>query len=175
MSISAIYCEACIGCKTEWSDGSSNSCHEHCYEYQQWKNPQKTVYLGGAIDKVSPEFATVWRGAAKKFLVDHEFLVLDPTEAKNLSHPNINTSMYTPEQIVTADLDMIRRSNIVLAEISRKDIPYHGTSCELVYAYQWGKEIIVWGDCHSYWIRYHASKIFPELEKALWYIVRGGQ
>lgn len=132
-----------------------------------------TIYLAGAIDKVPPEFATVWRKAASKALRDAGFTVLDPTEGKDLFAPGVNTTVYTPEQIVESDLAAIKKADVILAEISRKDIPYHGTSMELAYAHQWGKLIYVWGGCKSYWIRYHATHIFDKMEDGLEHLLYG--
>ena len=129
-----------------------------------------TIYLAGAIHHVPPEFATTWRRAVTQALSDR-FNILDPTADKDLYDPDINTKVFTPEQIVTADLDMIFRADTILAEMSRTDIPYHGTSMELAYAYNWKKQIIVWGGCQSYWVRYHATKIFDQMEDALTYIL----
>ncbi len=131
-----------------------------------------TIYLAGAIDKVPPEFATTWRRAATKAL-EHKYRILDPTAGKDLFAPGVNTDVYTPAQIVESDLAAIKRAHIILAEISRKDIPYHGTSMELVYGRQWGKTIYVWGGCRSYWVRYHATQIFKDMEGALVHLLYG--
>lgn len=165
------YCEACIGCKKVWSADMKTSCHNFCEEYQKWKHPFATVYLGGAIDKVPPEFALGWRKEATKVLKEHGFAILDPTAGKDLYAPTANISSFTPEYIVTTDLTMIETSDILLIEISRKDVPYHGTSMEIVYAYQWGKKIFVWGGSMSYWVRYHADQVFITMEDALDHIV----
>ena len=125
-----------------------------------------TIYLAGAIDKVPPEFALTWRRQATEAL-QHKYKILDPTADKDLYLPGVNTDYFTPAQIVTADLDMIQTADIILAEISRKDIPYHGTSMELVYAHNWQKLIYVWGGCKSYWIRYHSTQIFDGLPDAI--------
>jgi len=131
-----------------------------------------TIYLAGAIDKVPPEFATTWRQAATKVL-EGRYRILDPTAGKDLFLPNVNTDYYTPAQIVESDLAAIKKSDIILAEISRTNIPYHGTSIEISYAHQWGKSIYVWGGCQSYWIRYHATQIFDELADALEHLLYG--
>jgi nucleoside 2-deoxyribosyltransferase len=131
-----------------------------------------TIYLAGAIDKVPPEFATTWRQAATKTL-EYKYNILDPTAGKDLFAPGVNTEIYTPQQIVESDLAAIMRSDIILAEVSRTDIPYHGTSMEIAYAYNQGKTIYVWGNCRSYWIRYHATQIFDELADALEHLLYG--
>ena len=115
------------------------------------------IYLAGAIDKVSPEFATGWRKYAAGQLTGCE--ILDPTGKIG--------GTYKPAEVVEPDLAMIKQADIVLAEISRDDIPYHGTSMEIAYAYFWNKTIYVWGGCKSYWVRYHADEVFDTLDEAL--------
>jgi len=131
-----------------------------------------TVYLAGAIHHVPPEFALEWRRQATEALKRY-YRILDPTADKDLYQPDVSVSVYTPEQIVTSDLKMIKKADIILAEISRTDLPYHGTSMELSYAYQWGKTIYVWGGCQSYWVRYHATQIFDNLADALSHLLNG--
>ncbi len=130
----------------------------------------QTIYLAGAIDKVPPEFATTWRRQATKAL-EHKYRILDPTAGKDLYAPGVNTEVYTPKQIIESDLTAIKQADIILAEISRRDIPYHGTSMELAYGHQWDKKIYVWGGSRSYWIRYHSTQIFDELAEALDYLL----
>lgn len=129
-----------------------------------------TIYLAGAIDNVPPEFATTWRRKATKAL-EHKYNIIDPTVGKDLFAPGVSTDVYTPAQIVESDLAAIKRADIILAEVSRTDIPYHGTSIEVAYAYRWGKTIYVWGGCRSYWIRYHATEIFEFVVDAIRYLL----
>ena len=133
----------------------------------------KTVYLAGAIHHVSPEEAIGWRKVAREALEAAGFKVFDPTDGKNLGIPGINTTYYTPAEIVEKDKAMIDRSDYVLMEIARTVIPYHGTSMECLYAWERGKPVIVWGGCRSYWVRYHATKIFDDLESALAELIKG--
>lgn len=130
----------------------------------------KTVYLAGAIDHVSPAFAIGWRQDATKRLEAADYAVLDPTDGKNLYDPNVNISTYTPKQIVETDKAMIDRADILLVEMSRKDIPYIGTSMEILYAWERGKQVYVWGGPQSYWVRYHATKVFLTLKETLDYL-----
>ena len=158
----------CIKCNNSWSAGMHTSCADVCPEYAAWRG--KTVYLAGAIAHVTPDFATSWRRDATERLTAAGYTVLDPTQGKDLHAPGVNETVYTPKEIVEADLDMIRRADIVLAEVSKKDVPYHGTSMELVYARMWGKRIIVWGGSKSYWVRYHSERVFLTLHEALDYL-----
>ncbi len=128
-----------------------------------------TIYLAGAIHHVPPEFAISWRREATKQL-ERYYDILDPTADKDLYQPDVNTTVYTPEEIVSADINMILRSHIILAEITRKDIPYHGTSMELAYAFGQDKHIVVWGGCESYWVRFHSDVIVQSLSEAVEYL-----
>ncbi len=170
------YCKACLNCKKHWRSDSKTSCHEFCKEFQEWRYPKNGVYLAGSIDRVSAEFALEWRKKAKLFLEEHGYLVLDPTEGKDLYKHNIDRKNYTKEtaweQIVLPDLAKIKRASFLLVEISKKDCPYHGTSMELVYGSLWGKTIVVWGDVKSAWVIYHSTIILPTLGDALEYIVK---
>lgn len=125
------------------------------------------IYLAGAIDHVSPEFALNWRKQATEVLKQAGYEVLDPTASKDLFDPEANTNRYTPKYIVETDKAMIDQADILLAEISKSNIPYIGTSMEILYAWERGKRVIVWGGSKSYWIRYHASLIFDDLESVL--------
>ncbi len=128
-----------------------------------------TIYLAGAIHHVPPDFALSWRREATKQL-DRYYDILDPTADKDLYRPDVNTSVYTPEEIVTADLNMILKSHIILAEITRTDIPYHGTSMEICYGASQNKHIVVWGGCESYWVRFHSDVIVQSLSEAVDYL-----
>jgi nucleoside 2-deoxyribosyltransferase len=128
------------------------------------------VYLAGAIDHVPPSFAVKWRQDATSRLEAIGYEVLDPTEGKDLYHPAVNTDLYTPKQIVESDKAMIDRADILLVEMSRKDIPYIGTSMEILYAWERGKQVYVWGGPQSYWVRYHATKVFLTLKETLDYL-----
>lgn len=164
------FCEACLTCKKHWAADSKTTCHDVCEEYQKWKNPFETVYLGGAIDKATPEFATEWRKEATIILQKHNFKVLDPTAGKDLYNLPPMTSTYA-NQIVNSDLKMINESDILLIEMSRIDMPYHGSSMEMVYGYLANKKQFVWGGCTSGWVIYHADQIFLKMEEALSHII----
>lgn len=127
------------------------------------------IYLAGAIHHTSPDFATKWRQDVKEALQER-YNFLDPTADKDLNIPGVNETYYTPEQIVTADLDAIDKADIVLVEVSRTDIPYHGTSMEIFYASNSGKTVYVWGGCKSYWVRHFADRIFDNLRDAVEYL-----
>lgn len=130
------------------------------------------VYLAGAIHHVHPDFATRWRRDATARLTRAGHETLDPTVGKDFDHPGVNTTLYTPQQIVEADKAMIDRADVLLVEMSRSDVPYIGTSMEILYAWERGKHVVVWGGSESYWVRYHAARNFLTLHEALSYLER---
>ena len=133
----------------------------------------RVIYLAGAISGVTVEEATKWRQTAGDILMAAGYGVFNPTDDKDLTHPAANTELYTAEAIVETDLAMIQRSDIILAEASRTDVPYWGTAMEIRYAYEHGKQIVVWGAKKpSYWLQYHATRIFETLDGALGFIVQ---
>ncbi len=133
------------------------------------------VYLAGSIDRADPEFAVGWREEATKVLNKYGIDTHNPLRDFNLKDYSIDSTAYTKStaynEIIKPDLDMIQSSDIILAEISRVDIPYHGTSMELVYGSIWDKSIYVWGGCKSSWVIYHADKVFATMDDAIAHIL----
>ena len=134
--------------------------------FDRARDTRQTIYLAGAMHHVEPGFALAWRGMATKIL-QHRYEILDPTANKDLYAPDVHTLQYLPEEIVHADLAMIDQADIILAEVSRTNVPYHGTSIEIATAYRNGKVVYVWGGCQSYWIRYYSTQVFADLNAAL--------
>lgn len=70
-----------------------------------------------------------------------------------------------PEEIVTNDLRLIESADMVIAILD--DVPTYGTIMEMVYAHQMNKPIfcvVLNGHETNPWLRYHATKIFKQLE-----------
>ena len=92
--------------------------------------------------------------------------------------PGVNDTVYTPEEIVEADLDMVMQADVVLVDwryvpINRTDgyrDPLRvGTICEVKHAHDHGKRVIAFGTLRrGYWIRYHIKEWYDTLEEALW-------
>ena len=167
-----IFCRHHPGCNKYFYADRNTNCAEFCEDYNK-----KYVYLGGAIDRVPHTFSLGWRAKARKILEENGFAVLDPTEGKALADHDIDTINHTKEtaktQIVDPDLAKISKANILLMEISKSDVPYHGTSMELVYGHMWGKINYVWGGCKSSWVIHHSEKVFVTLDEALKHITKG--
>lgn len=124
------------------------------------------IYLAGPIDALTQKEAEEWRIYASRVFMKWDIECINPLRGKNVD----NT--YTPNEIVHRDLYDIRRADILLANYMRKGVPYIGTSMEIVYAHSWGKPVIVTTDwCDSYWLKYHATAILDNLDKAIEYIL----
>jgi nucleoside 2-deoxyribosyltransferase len=136
----------------------------------------KTVYLVGPIDNLSPQEATAWRQRAKLLLNAAGFKVVDPTQGKDLEAYYRDPGLYLPGDIVPTDLRDIERADILLVDASR-DCACWGSGAEVYHGFICNKQIIAWGvakESASMFLRYFANRMFPELDRALEYIVSGG-
>ena len=162
-------------CADKWYAENDVNCTAYCKQHKH------VLYLAGPIDCVTPEWATEWRRTVRDALP--QWTVLDPTAGKDLHAPGVNDTVYTPEEIVEADLDLVMQAEVVLVDWreamwrhSVTNRPYIlskqplrvGTVMEVVYAYQWGKRIITFGGLRrGYWIRYHVWEHYGTLDEAL--------
>ena len=156
-------------CADKWYAENDVNCTAYCDKHKP------VLYLAGPIDGVTPEWATDWRRKVRDALPN--WTVLDPTAGKDLYAPGVNDTAYTPKEIVEADLAMVRQADVVLVDWREtwQSIKYFpsppvrvGTVMEVVYAYQWGKRIITFGNLRrGYWIRYHVWEHYGTLDEAL--------
>ena len=123
-----------------------------------------TVYLAGPIGDIGSGEAIGWRLHAGEVLKKAGFHVIDPLDGKDPRRFD-----YDPAWIVGTDLASVDRSDIILADISREGASYIGTAIEIRYAWEKVKYIYTWGKAkqNSYWLRYHATKMFDTLPLAL--------
>jgi hypothetical protein len=148
------------------------------------------LYTCGPIDGVTPEWATDWRRLVKDSLPT--WTVLDPTEGKDLHAIGVNDSLYTPDEIVEADLAMVKRADVILmdwrklddgqlvaiinkyidGESDYLDMPLGvGTICELWEAHRTGKQVVSFGTLRcGYWKRRATDKHFDTLTEAIEYL-----
>ena len=147
---------------------------------------KKVIYLAGPIDKVSPKWATEWRKKATEVLESKNCRVLDPTSGKNLNLPGVNDNVYTPKQIVEADIKAIDKAHVVIVDwrklpllkrlwnfitTGHSDPMWVGTSMEVMHAHRTGKFIYTFGTMRKgYWIRHHADLFFYSLDDVLRFI-----
>ncbi len=126
------------------------------------------VYLSGPIAGCSLEEIHDWREAFKT-LYGAEFC-LDPARRV---YGDDGANWERTDEIVENDLDDISNSDVSLIYYSR---PTAGTLIENMYAYNWGKTIIVvCKDAEVYknlspWIIYHATQVTSNFKAAISFI-----
>jgi nucleoside 2-deoxyribosyltransferase len=125
------------------------------------------IYLAGPIGQRSLNDANSWRKEATNYLAYHNIGVLNPLRGKTEE----NRPYYTPGEIVTRDKQDIINSNAILVYWPEREIS-NGTAMEIEFAFENDKMILFVGDWaqKDIWIKYHATKIFHNLESALNYI-----
>lgn len=126
-----------------------------------------TVYLAGSIDgHACLEDAKTWRDEAAEVLVKAGYKVLDPLRWPADTYQDSGAIM----QRNTVDIFM---SDIVLTEMDNPAMSYIGTGIDIFQAYQFGREIILWGGANrgSHALKCYAPVRYETLGDALNYLV----
>lgn len=130
----------------------------------------KTIYLAGTSKKGN-SFALEWRKEATQKLNRMDISTINPFRNKVITQDG---ELYTPNEIITRDLWDIRRSDLVLAEMTQDDCAYIGTSMEIIAASKfYDKPVVVWASdkiATHYWIRALAVHISNDLDECIEYI-----
>lgn len=124
------------------------------------------VYLAGSINGHSIWAKAVnWRLNTAITLETLGYQVFNPLRGRKPEDQNSN-------DIVERDLQDITKADILLVEMDHKDKAYIGTAMEIRYAWERGKEIVIWGQANkeSHWLKYHATAWFDDLDQALDYL-----
>lgn len=130
----------------------------------------KKIYLAGTGRK-GEDFAQEWRVIATERFTAMGIECIDPFRGKKITQ---RCEIYSPNEIVTRDLWDIRRSDLVLAEMTQFNTPYVGTSMEVIAASKfYDKPVVVWANEQMgshYWIRALAVHISEDLDECIDYI-----
>lgn len=130
----------------------------------------RTVYLAGGIAGLAPSEVLDRFSVAECALSAAGFFVLSPIRGKKL---DLEVGQrYEPNEIVTRDLDDIRRSDFLIVEPSEISI---GSYMEIIYAREVCKipVVVVTTNQHisnHYWIRVYASKVVESIDAAVAYL-----
>jgi nucleoside 2-deoxyribosyltransferase len=144
------------------------------------------VYLAGPINGCSDEEAYGWRRDIKQVFKEKDIRALDPLDRDFRGRERSNW-----KDIVENDLMAIRKSDVMLANLWKRDQPYYGTSMEYVYAKLYGVPVVtvmsdsgitVTGDklrdeirksgaSFHPWIQYHSLAVVHDLDAAVDVIV----
>lgn len=161
----------CTGCLK--ADRKGNKCLAFTEPAYMWRNkpcwgyqPKVGVYLAGSINGHSIWAKAVnWRLNTAITLETLGYQVFNPLRGRKPEDQNSN-------DIVERDLQDITKADILLVEMDHKDKAYIGTAMEIRYAWERGKEIVIWGQANkeSHWLKYHATAWFDDLDQALDYL-----
>ena len=127
----------------------------------------RSIYLSGPIMDENAGQAREWRNTAKALLGD-KFRLLDPMRRKF-----VDREVDSANEIVEFDLRDVREADLILVNYNKPSI---GTSMEVFYAaHVLGKFIVAFSpfayrDCSPWMVRY-CTKILPDLESAVDYIL----
>lgn len=129
-----------------------------------------TVYLAGKMAGLTEEEMMGWREEAEEYFFRHGIKAINPVRA------GMELGEQASRQIVALDKYLIRRSDIVLAELNHKEVSI-GTIGEIVFASGLGIPVFTWGSkiqirCHV-WVWEHTAATFETLEEAMKNIVDG--
>jgi nucleoside 2-deoxyribosyltransferase len=122
---------------------------------QSEAKPKKQIYLAGPIKGCSQEQRDAWRTFCKKHLKDL-YVLHDPVE--------FEADIKNHKHLVEQDLRYIKAADIILVHLWKHSV---GTSMEMVYAHQYGKEILVVTYDDGPWLMYHMTQRFSKLEDAI--------
>jgi len=135
------------------------------------------IYTAGFIQGNKIEQCSGWRKKIRKYIeeLDIGIVVLDPLNKKDFSSITDDglKSSTPPHAIVHRDRMSIKASDLIIANMDRfgEQRTNVGTICELAWAFQLGKPIIMITDEKQYiehpFLSYFASAIFPTIDKML--------
>lgn len=128
------------------------------------------VFVSGGITE-NTFSSRAWRDYVEDRLAERGIVTLNPIRDRLLREER------DFREIVDASTEHIRRSNLLLAEFTNPSHPYIGTSMEVKEAYSSGIPVVVWaGELRDHiWLRYHAGRIFEDLDEALKHVIRSAR
>jgi nucleoside 2-deoxyribosyltransferase len=122
----------------------------------------KKVFLSHRFDFLEPDDVIATVATFRSLMSDIDVKLISASR-RLLEERKQGLDRHTIRQIVEDDLNDVKDADIVLLDVSLEGWNYIGVTCEMVYAYLWGKPIIAYvGDtsnCERLWLRYHASAI----------------
>jgi len=134
-----------------------------------------TIYVAGQIVDKDIERATVWRRQVHEWAdLRGDIEIRDPLVGKKIGE--ITERKFTPNEIVSRDLQDIDDSDMVVANLTGliKGNPLFGTPCEIMYAWIQGIPVVLITDekrlQNHYWSNVLCVRILQDLSQALAYI-----
>lgn len=126
------------------------------------QNGMKKVFLSGPIRGVSRDISLGWRNKIVN-LLETDFIVIHALRGREIIE-----TLPDPRLAIIRDKNDIDESNVLIVNDSFPDASMIGTSMEVIYAFERGKIIIIFGNAHEkdYWLNYHSHIRVATLEDA---------
>ena len=133
------------------------------------------VYLSGGIAGLTYEEANKWRVDVTERLERVGIQTINPLRRRMFYGTCDNSEDFTPNEIVTRDLQDVRDADLVLIYLPKSDRFSVGTICELWEAHRLQRPIILVSDDPRYtkhpWVLVACTRIFAEMVPALKYLM----
>lgn len=138
----------------------------------------KKVYFSRAMDLFEFNEIEFQYNNVKVMMKNEGFELVNEFQLSNFvsikaDNPEICLSKEA-EKVVANDLKKLKKADILLVDFTKDKHFYFGCICELVYAYLWKKEIVVYtGNTTNnsrLWLHYHVNHICKTFDEALDYI-----
>lgn len=137
---------------------------------------KQTIYLSGPMDNCNEYQMRGWREELKTALCD-QYDFLDPCTGKAgmLGVVNPDRPKMTPQ--IAADIVKFDKADVDAADITFAYVwkPSHGTSMEILYAWEQGKTVVsVAPATLSPWVQHHSHFTLPKIEDAVFLLKEHG-
>jgi len=135
----------------------------------------RKVYFSSGIENISFEELQVRYLQVANLLEFHGFeMVNRRIQDHYLQQPC--DSMARIRDLVQGDLRKLKGSDLLLVDYCIPNRNYVGSTCEIVYAYLWGKPVIIYvgqsDNGQRFWLRYHATYICETVSQAVQYMAK---
>jgi len=127
----------------------------------------KIVFLSHRFDFLEPEQVDSKTKEFSNLLAGMGVTVISMTTLADERKKYLDID--TIRTIVQGDLDELKKADILLMDVSLEGWNYIGVTCEMVYAFTWGKPIIAYvgntTNGQRLWLQYHVGAICHTLDE----------
>jgi len=130
-----------------------------------------TIYYARAIDGLDRGTVLAEGALVGELLRARGLDMVDPVSEWSKNEPSWAGGSGDHSSMVESDLRLLRKSDVVLMDVSISGRSYIGCICELVYSYMWKIPVVVivgdTGHEARPWLRYHAAHIVAGRQAAI--------
>lgn len=128
----------------------------------------KKVFLSQPVDLISSQELLNKTNLLKNFFSDMGYDIINSFEKpKSFSSENVT-------KLVNSQIDKIKNSEFVVADLSISNFTYVGCIGEIIYAHIFGKKVYVitgeTGNEQRLWLKYHVTKFFKTFEELIGFL-----